>query len=254
MLALAALAAAALTMPAGAGAHAERATFFPDPDAADFPGIRSTGPALVVCADDSKQRIKQFHGKIRARQQRLLKDCEYDSIQAAVNDAQNNMRILVLPGVYEELGSRGPAPAGCEDVYERTENGQFALTYEEHRQCPNAQNLIAILGDTNGDRICDSKCNIQIEGVAPSPDAVQLQGERAKLNVIRADRADGVILRNFTVEFSDFNNIYVLETNGFRIDRVVSGYSREYGILSFTSDHGIYENCETYGNGDSGVY
>ncbi len=72
--------------------------------------------------------------------------------------------------------------------------------------------------------------------------------------MIRADRADGVVLRNFKVELSDFNNIYVLETNGFRIDRVESGYSREYGILSFTSDHGIYENCETYGNGDSGVY
>ena len=55
-------------------------------------------------------------------------------------------------------------------------------------------------------------------------------------------------------QFSDFNNIYVLETNGFRIDNVLSRWSREYGILSFTSDHGIYENCETYGNGDSGVY
>ena len=62
--------------------------------------------------------------------------------------------------------------------------------------------------------------------------------------MIRADRADGIYLRNFKVEFSDFNNIYVLETNGFRIDEIVSRYSREYGILSFTSDHGIYENCE----------
>ena len=89
---------------------------------------------------------------MRATLQRQLKDCAYDSIQAAVNDAENGTRILVMPGVYEELDSRGPAPAGCEDVYQRTEAGQFALTYDEHRQCPNAQNLIAILGDTNGDR------------------------------------------------------------------------------------------------------
>jgi hypothetical protein len=34
----------------------------------------------------------------------------------------------------------------------------------------------------------------------------------------------------------------------------VSWYSREYGILSFTSDHGIYEYCDTAYNGDSGVY
>ena len=105
-----------------------------------------------------------------------------------------------MPGVYEELDSRGPAPAGCEDVYQRTEAGQFALTYDEHRQCPNAQNLIAILGDTNGDRICDAKCNIQIEGTGSRPDDVQIAGERAKLNVIRADRADGVVLRNFKVD------------------------------------------------------
>ena len=72
--------------------------------------------------------------------------------------------------------------------------------------------------------------------------------------MIRADRADGVYLKNFYVEYSDFNDIYLLETNGFRFDRIVSRYSREYAILSFTSDHGIYENCETSHNGDSGVY
>ena len=243
-----------MTLPAGAGAHAERATFFPDPSLGNFPEVRTTGPALVVCADDTKERIKRFHGKRRATLQRQLKDCAYDSIQAAVDDASNGTRILVMPGVYEELDSRGPAPAGCEDVYQRTENGQYALSYSEQRQCPHAQNAIAILGDTDGDRICDSKCNIQIEGTGSRPDDVVLEGQRAKLNVIRADRADGIVLRNLKVELSDFNNIYVLETNGFRIDRVESGYSREYGVLSFTSDHGIYENCETYGNGDSGVY
>ena len=142
-------------------------------------------------------------------------------------------------GRLQEERWRTPPP-GCEDEYQNT----GALSYEQHRQCPNAQNLIAILGDTNGDRICDSKCNIQIEGTGDDPDDVQIEGQKLKLNVIRADRADGIYLKNFTVEFSDFNNIYVLETNGFRIDEIVSRYSREYGILSFTSDHGIYENCE----------
>jgi hypothetical protein len=246
--------AAALAVPAGAGAHAERPTFFPDPDRGEFPRYRSRGHALVVCADDTKQRIKRYHGWKRLHQKWLLKNCRYRSIQAAVNRARNGTRILVMPGVYRELGSRGGAPPGCEDVYQRTANGQFALTYDEQRQCPNAQNLIAILGDTNGDRICDSKCNIQIEGTGSRPEDVRIEGDRSKLNVIRADRADGIYIRNLLVELSDFNNIYVLETNGFRVNRVISRYSREYGILSFTSDHGIYENCDTYGSGDSGVY
>ena len=34
----------------------------------------------------------------------------------------------------------------------------------------------------------------------------------------------------------------------------MSRYSREYGVLSFTSDHGLYDNVESYGAGDSGVY
>ena len=61
------LAALALALPAGAGAHAERATFFPDPDQGAFPEYRTTGPALVVCAADTKQRIKRFHGPTSGR-------------------------------------------------------------------------------------------------------------------------------------------------------------------------------------------
>jgi hypothetical protein len=254
MLAVAAAAACAATLPATAGAHAERATFFPDPDQGAFPEYRTTGPELVVCTDTTKRRIKSFRGRLRARHQRLLHNCEYNNIQDAVNAAENGSRILVMPGVYAEVPSRGPAPAGCEDVYQRTEAGQYAITYAEQRQCPNAQNLIAVLGDTDGDGVCDAKCNIQIEGTGPRPVDAVVSGDRAKLNILRADRADGIYVKNLMFQFSDFNNIYVLETNGFRIDDVVSRYSREYGILSFVSDHGIYENCDTYGNGDSGVY
>ena len=162
-----------------------------------------------------------------------------------MNAASNNTRILVMPGVY--LGDAEPW-SGAGRVRGRLRahrSGQFALSYEEHRQCPNAQNLIAVLGDTNGDRLCDAKCNIQIEGTGPSRTDALLSGDRSKLNILRADRADGIYIKNLMFQFSDFNNIYVLETNGFRIDNVLSRWSREYGILSFTSDHGIYENCET---------
>jgi hypothetical protein len=249
VLAAAVMALIALAMPAGAGAHAERATFFPDPNQGAFPEYRTDGPSIVVCKPNTRQLIQGMSSEVRRYNEELLSTCRYKSIQRAVNRARNGDRILVLPGTYREVWWRTPPP-GCEDEYQNT----GALSYEQHRQCPNAQNLIAILGDTNGDRICDSKCNIQIEGTGEKPDDVLIQGEKAKLNVIRADRADGVYLKNFAVEFSDFNNIYVLETNGFRIDTINSRYSREYGILSFTSDHGIYENCDASYSGDSGVY
>ena len=239
-----------------AGAHAERATFFPDPNQGDFPEYRDYGPELVVCTKESRRLIQDNieDSALRRENLQLRAKCKFTTIQMAVNFAKNGYRIKVLPGVYTEQRWIDTRPPGCEDVYDRTAAGATALTYEEHRQCPNAQNLIAILGDTNGDRICDAKCNIQIEGTGDDPGDVQILGQKQRLNVIRADRADGIYLKNFTVEYSDFNNIYVLETNGFRLDGIVSKYSREYGILSFTSDHGIYENCDTSYSGDSGVY
>jgi hypothetical protein len=251
ILAVAVTALVALAMPAGAGAHAERATFFPDPNLGSFPEYRTTGSSVVVCKPQSRGLIQELPSELRRYNEELLTRCQYQSIQTAINQRGRiaGQRILVLPGAYFEHRYRTPPP-GCEAAYQNT----GALSYEQHRQCPNAQNLIAILGDTNGDRICDVKCNLQIEGTGDTPDDVTITGLKSKLNVIRADRADGIYLKNFTVQYSDFNNIYFLETNGFRLDTVVSKYSREYGILSFTSDHGIYENCDASYSGDSGVY
>lgn len=121
-------------------------------------------------------------------------------------------------------------------------------------QTPGRWRYGPLVGDgPDEDRACDQRCKLQIEGTARRRD-VLITGDRAKLNVIRADRADGIHLKDFTVEHSDFTNVYVLETNGFRLDGIESRYSREYGFLSFTSDNGLYENLEAYGAGDSGVY
>src|SRR5207302_1382143 len=128
-------------------------------------------------------------------------------------------------GLYKELPSlREPSPdPNCSNpaVYWTTnESGDSVPTYQYQHDCPNAQNLIAITGDTNGDRICDSKCNLQIEGTGAAPQEVQIEGDRysgptLKFNGIRADRADGIYLRNFKIQYFDFNDVYFLETNGF---------------------------------------
>jgi Right handed beta helix region len=255
-----ALAAFALVLPAGALGHSERATQFPDPNQGAFPAFHaSDAPSIVVCRKDTNQRIADYEGALRQRNQRLLRRCRFANIQRAVNVATNGTTILVMPGVYKELPSLGPPPAGCEATYAQVQSGNVVLSYEQERQCPHAKNLIAVMGDTNDNRICDSKCNIQIEGTGALPEEVLVQGERfsgpaQRLNLLRADRADGIVVTNMKFEYSDFNNVYFLETNGFRFSHVVTAHSREYGILSFTSDHGIYEYCEAYGNGDSGVY
>ena len=277
-------------VPATAFAHPERKAFFPDGTKGEVPKYRAKGPSRVVCKPDSRARTAvSWKGsdarsrKLRRSRLRLIKRCHYSDIQAAINDAQNGDRILIMPGVYNEKPSleqhapfdynavqydkakdQTPCKDDYQDIYSPLASGLAGRTrtssiwvpsYEYQYKCPNAENLIAIVGDgPDADRVCDTKCNLQIEGMGRSRDDVLISGSRAKLNVIRADRADGIYLKNFTVELSDFNNVYVLETNGFRLDNIVSRYAREYDFLSFTSDHGIYENLEAYGAGDSGVY
>ena len=91
-------------------------------------------------------------------------------------------------------------------------------------------------------------------GHRPTPQDVLISGERTKLNVIRADRADGIYLSNFTIEYSDFNNIYVLETNGFRWTSIMSRYSREYGVPLVHVRPRPLRELEAFGSGDSGIY
>lgn len=255
-----------LALPAGASAHAERTAYFPnfDPISKQFldpfgkvPEYRTNGRKLVVCQEDSDKRIQKLpNEEMRNRNEKLLEECEYRNIQDAVNDAKNDTRILILPGVYTEKPSRQAPddPEECRDLMEDKEGGDVP-TYEYQVKCPNAKNLIAILGDSlkDDDRECDRKCDLQIEGTARRKDVV-IKGDRRKLNVIRADRADGIYLRNFTVQFADANNIYAVETNGFVFKDIVSRWAREYGFLTFTSDQGLYTDLEAYGAGDSGIY
>src|SRR3954452_9710468 len=107
LLAAAALVLLALSVPAGAGAHAERATFFPDPAKGQRPGHRSHGPSRVVCKPDSKQRLKRsWKGRAEqtARRRRyllpVLKRCRYRHIQQAVNAARTGDRLRIMPGGY----------------------------------------------------------------------------------------------------------------------------------------------------------
>jgi hypothetical protein len=152
----------------------------------------------VVCKPGSRRRIeRRLRGAVERRNLRLLRRCRFRHIQAAVNRARSGQRILVLPGVYSEQPSRR-VPSDdprCEgDRYEGEERGTKSYAFQ--RDCPNAQNLIAITGDDGDpDRRCDDKCNLQIEGTGRRPSDIKVMsagfGDRpdAKLNVFRADRA-----------------------------------------------------------------
>jgi hypothetical protein len=186
------LAAVTLLLAIGAGTaygHAERLSYYPNHKLGEVPKYRTTGKTLVVCKADSGRRIRRLmSGSAERRNLGLLDRCRFRHIQAAVDAAKSNYRILILPGVYREESSRRVAEPNprCADDYQEYANPRFGATdvvrvanYEYQRKCKNAQNLIAIIGDgPDKDRRCDVRCNLQIEGTGPKPGNVLIDGVR----------------------------------------------------------------------------
>ena len=231
--------------------------------------------------------------KLSARQARrlkrinraLFKRCHYRNIQRAVLRSRNNGRVVVMPGLYTEGPSRAKPTNDpkCAQYKEKSDKGQGAASYRYQVKCPNDQSLILVPGRVlsstpppdpppeNRHGIPDAgrciRCNLQIEGSGASPDDVRIdgakdprrsqlrkQGDPVKDVVLKADRADGFVIRNMTVAHAREHGVYVHEADGYLIDNMKLFYSGEYGTLTFASDHGVTSDCEAAGQGDSGVY
>jgi hypothetical protein len=244
-------AALALT-PGTALAHDEREVTFPD-GRGSVPQYRTEGPQLLVCKTDRatfESRIAGFETERRDRNRDLFDQCQVDGfrhLQEAVDAANPGTTILVLPGLYREEPSLAPATGACGSLDAPTGGGRDhyqVLSFEQQVGCPHEQNLVAILG----------KRDLQIEGTGAGPTDVVIDAQYRKLNAIRADRADGLYLRNLTAQRTTFNAVYVMETDGFAIEEVLARWNDEYGFLVFANDHGRLSNCEGYGNGDAAIY
>ena len=123
------------------------------------------------------------------------------------------------------------------------------------------------------------RCNLQLEGAGIKPTDVifdagknyNFRGPGAKPGqsndcdfepecsyakdvVLRIDRADGFVARNFLAKSSTEHGIYIEEVDGYLLDKTKMYWSAEYGNLTFTSDHGLYKNCDSYGAGDAALY
>jgi hypothetical protein len=239
----------------------------------------------VLRPSEPKVKVKQKYGeKLRKFNAKLLQKCKFDSVQDAVDKAGNNDRVIVMPGVYTEPDSRS-APTNdpkCDGLEETNDRGQTgALSYRYQLSCPNDQNLVAVLGrepgatpppqPPNPDRhgIPDEgsciRCNLQLEGSGLTPDDVVLDaGNVAAGNggppnpvkdvVVRADRADGFVLRNMNLRHAAEHGIYVLETDGYLLEDFKTFHNEEYGVLTFTSDHGVMQDCDAAGSGDAALY
>jgi hypothetical protein len=250
LVGLPALTLALLAAPA-AQAHEERPVTFPD-GSGSVPAYRGGEPDLIVCKTDRadfERRISGFPQALKTRNRALFARCAtsgYRHLQQAVDAAlKPGTNIAVLPGLYEEEPFTAAPSGACARLKApQSSLGYQILSFAQQKQCPHNQNLVAILG----------KQDLQIEGTGARRTDVVFDAKYRKLNAIRADESDGVYFRNFTAQRTTFNSLYVLAGDGFVIDNVMTRWNDEYGFLTFASDHGLYKNCESYGNGDSGIY
>lgn len=217
------------------------------------PTYRTGGPTLLVCKTDKAdfdRRIAAFPADLQASNRTLWAACVkggYRDLQAAVDAATDGTTIKLLPGLYQELPSLEPATGNCVNLVGLRKSKLYqydVLSLQQQTECPHNQNLVAVIG----------KRNLQVEGTGAEPTDVVLDGQFRKLNVLRADNADGFYLKNMTVQRSQFNAVYIMETDGFVIDTAVGRWNDEYGFLTFAVDHGLYTKAEGYGNGDSAFY
>lgn len=218
----------------------------------------------------------------------LFEKCSYRQIQPAITASRNNDRVVVMPGLYTEPSSRAKKtydPA-CAKYHTFSDSGDpGAMSHEAQIRCPNDANLIAIIGrDVGKGMKADPqpalenrlgipnagkciRCNFQLEGSGVNADDVVIEAGNAALGDkgpsaaghkkdvgIFVDRADGVVLRNIKIRHAREHGIYVIETDGYLFDRFKAYWAGAYGVLSFVGDHGVVQNCDAMGSGDSGVY
>jgi hypothetical protein len=241
-----------VTLAHPAAAHDERPTRALD-GTGSVPTYRSDDNALLVCKTDRDNfaaNISDFSAKLKQTNEQLWRQCQqtgFRDVQAAVDAADNNTTIKILPGLYQEEPSLVAPTGECSDLVGvgRSKLYQYQiLSLAEQVLCPASQNLVAVI----------NKQGIQIEGTGAEPEDVILDAQYKKLNALRADNADGFYLRNVTVQRSQFNAVYVLETDGFVLEDSVGRWNDEYGFLTFAVGHGLYDGLEGYGNGDSAFY
>lgn len=224
--------------------------------------------------------------QLRRINTRLFRMCRYHEIQPAVTASGNNSRVVVMPGLYTEPTARAK-PTGdpaCSAYRIKADSGDpGALSHDYQLHCPNDANLVAVIGRGPDTAALPAspredrhgipnpgpciRCNLQLEGSGVSADDVIVEAGdpaagnggpsavgHAKHVGIFVDRADGFVLRNMTVRHAREHDIYVMETDGYVLDRFKTYYAGGYGVLTFVEDHGVMQNCEAAGNGDSGLY
>lgn len=211
---------------------------------------------------------------------------EHRSRQAPTNDPKCNPDLLQQDQTANENGDPANTPSY---EYQATCPNDQNLIYVQGRAVK-GDPLAA--PDPNRHGIPEQelgrcvRCNLQIEGSGAKPEDVIMDAGKkyggkarnpdarpgigvddcsadsetdesacyAKHVVMRTDRSDGFVGRNFLMRSALEHGFYTEETDGILLDKVKFFWAADYGHLSFTTDHNVIKNCDGYGAGDAVVY
>ncbi len=243
--------------------------------------IRPSQPATPLSKKSARKLLRINY--------RLKRMCRFNSVQDAVNASGNNDRVVIMPGRYTEPKSRASKvndPKCNPSLLQNDQTGRPTPSFEYQATCPNDQNLIHVQGravagkalvpprpDRHGIPEAELgkciRCNLQIEGSGIIPEDVLMDagdeyddpmdpqakpGKFVKHVVMRTDRSDGFVGRNFLLRGASEHGFYTEETDGILLDKTKFFWNLDYGHLSFTTDHNVIQNCDGFGAGDAVVY
>ncbi|MCW3009648.1 MAG: hypothetical protein JWO90_52 [Solirubrobacterales bacterium] len=241
--------------------------------------VRPSQPIVRYSAKQARHMLS-INRKLRDR-------CRFQSVQDAVTASGNNDRIVIMPGLYTEPEARKQPTndARCKPLLQKDASGDPTPSYEYQVTCPHDQNLVYLQGravvgkplpEPRSDRRGIPKqelgpcvrCNVQIEGSGPKAEDVTIDAgldyegsgpearplKHAKDVVLRVDRGDGFVGRNFLMRGAREHGFYTEETDGVLLDRTKFFWNADYGHLAFTSDHQLVKNCDGMGAGDAAIY
>ena len=218
----------------------------------------------------------------------LLAQCNYNSIQQAVNESGNNDRVVVMPGTYTEPESRAVpdfknqnAPEWqnnpCKDLVEQNDTGSTgALSYRYQFHCPNHQTLIAVMGrtpdrdDTNGDAndeevppfpAANDPRRDGIPDADGDPDGggncircnLQLEGSGISPDDVVVDSGRVESGNGAPMESDKDVGIRIDRADGFVLRNMTVRHAEEHDIYSPETDGLRLERFKTYFNGEYGV-
>lgn len=102
------------------------------------------------------------------------------------------------------------------------------------------------------EQVTVTKSDITIRGLDRNRTIVD--GEFTRPMGFLVQDADNVVIENITARYTTLNNFYWTGVDGFRGSFLTSYNSGDYGIYSFDSKHGVFEDSWASGSLDSGFY